>query len=173
MGINLSEWKPIEADEKNWPSSKGVCEALLTLVTIQNLTRSEIDLLTLKCLLVSNSPIAKAFDSQLYKKCMHRLLTANNSPIKLTELIQAQTADFIQLTVNGTDPSESQLNSIKTLSCLDGEKYLNGVVHYALDLLNDNNLKVVTKQEFEIMQVINQFYFCFYLGVINDLILFI
>ncbi len=157
-GVNPKETSPTENEGKSWPSAKALCEAVMTLVHVPNMTRNEIELLAVKSLLVSQSPIAKTVDPRLYEKCMHQLLTINNSTLTLVELIQAQTRDLVRLTVNGISLSESQFNSIQTLTRLDGEKYLSEVVHYALDLLNDSNLKVVTKQEYEIMKVIFYIY---------------
>lgn len=138
-----------------WPSSKGICDCALTLVSIPNLTRAEVETLAFKVLLIANHNSAKSFDPLLYNKCLHKLLITNRSNLNIMplELIQSKKQAFMELTLEGSVLNETQLNAIDTLSNIDNKEYLKDMVKYALSILSDTRLTSVTKEEFEIMKL--------------------
>lgn len=64
-------------DFSNWPSAKGLCECLPILVSVQNLSISEVESITLECALIANSKLARQFDKSLFEKCIAILLKEN------------------------------------------------------------------------------------------------
>ena len=154
MLSNVSSEIAEKVDSK-WPSSKGICDCALTLVSIPNLSRVEAETLVFKVLLLANNSLAKSFDPLLYNKCLHKVLIINKSNLNILplELIQAKTQSFIELTLESLTLNETQLNAIETLSNIDNKEYLKETVKYALSILSDTCLTQVTKEEFEIMKL--------------------
>ena len=125
MLSNVSSEIAEKVDSK-WPSSKGICDCALTLVSIPNLSRVEAETLVFKVLLLANNSLAKSFDPLLYNKCLHKVLIINKSNLNILplELIQAKTQSFIELTLESLTLNETQLNAIETLSNIDNKEYL-------------------------------------------------
>lgn len=98
-----------------WPSSKAVCEALLTFSSTPNLRQDEIETIATKSLLLCNLAEAREWDKNLYEKCLSKLLNenknntnANTSQLSenTNDLIQSQTDAFLKLTLQNDVLSE-------------------------------------------------------------------
>jgi hypothetical protein len=92
-----------------WPSSKGFCEFINCVASFNNLSDDSLRTLSLNCLLLSSSPLAKQIDPKIYEKFLSKLL-ANNSQSKHTvfELIKLLNKDLVNLTT-----STDALNQVK------------------------------------------------------------
>ena len=99
-----------EAETAKWPSSKGLCELVICVSTSQNLTDDNLRAISLRCLKLSNVPMAKQVDPRLYEKYLKRVLE-NNSQSKLTvpELVKILNDGLVDLTTNTAYLNQSQL----------------------------------------------------------------
>ena len=87
-----------------WPSAKALCESLLILTSVKNLTLAEIETIALESLPLANNALAKRVDIDLYEKCLNKLVDenkANNAGLTLNRLIESQSATFFQLLTTG------------------------------------------------------------------------
>ena len=86
-----------------WPMPKSLIEFIFTLANIKNLTSKELETLTVKCLMLANSKLAKQFDKKLFSKFFHKLVENNKANINTSveELLCKLTRDFIEHTTEG------------------------------------------------------------------------
>ena len=124
--------------EAEWPSGKGMCEAMLTFASVPSLSSiQDLELIAARCLFLCNLPRAKLCDPNVYEKFLTRLLAENKlgfPKLNPTELIQNQTNAFEELTLlrSGSVLTEKELNAIETLAKLDGKNYLSRAINFAL-----------------------------------------
>jgi hypothetical protein len=93
------------------PSAKGLIEFVYTLANLRNLTTKELETILLKCLMLSNSKLAKKIDKNLFSKFIHKLIDNNKVNITMTaqELLSCQKNDIIQIVTNGQILSEVEV----------------------------------------------------------------
>jgi hypothetical protein len=99
---------------KCWPSNKGYCETLLILSSVKNLTQKDIEEISIKCLMLANNSLAKQIDSNLYEKCLNKLIdqnkmTINNNNLTCNDLIDKQISIIFEQATNGKTLNEVNL----------------------------------------------------------------
>jgi hypothetical protein len=94
--------------ELEWPSPKSLIEFVYTLANIKNLTASELEALSLKCLILCNSKLAKRVDKNLFKKFIYKIIDNNKTTVNMSvqELLGHKKDEFIQLVTTGQFLSE-------------------------------------------------------------------
>jgi hypothetical protein len=118
-----------------WPSNKSLCECLLTLSATPNLTQSELESAALRCLLPANLARARLVDSNLFEKCVHKMLESNKSNfnLKLDELVRSQMSKLVELSLGELVLGEKELNSVHTLCRIDSQGYFILFIFYSFD----------------------------------------
>jgi hypothetical protein len=98
-----------EKSSSEWPCDKALCESLLILSSVKNLTMREIESIALESLPLANNALAKRVDINLYEKCLNKLVDENkslNAGLTLEQLVQSQSAAFFQLITTGQTLNE-------------------------------------------------------------------
>ena len=111
-------------DFSNWPSAKVLCECLPILVSVQNLSISEVESIALECALIANSKLARQFDKALFEKCVAILLKENEKEgeeLTITQFVSKLAERFLATVTEGqllhevtfaktTNPPQFQFN---------------------------------------------------------------